>query len=161
MYKIEVVKLPMKEGLNIILGKTHFIKSAEDIPEALAESSTSIKFGFAFNEASGKRLIRHDGNDKDLEELAIEAAKLLSAGHVFVVYIKDAWPINVLNRLKQVSEVVEIVAATANPIEAIIVETSQGRGLLGVVDGFTPVGVEKEEDIKERKEFLRKIGYKR
>ena len=159
--KIEVVDIPVPQGTNVIVGYTHFIKSVEDIYEALVTSVPNIKFGLAFLEASGKRLIRYDGNDDELVKLAIEAAKKIGAGHTFIVYIKNAWPINVLNSLKNVQEVCRIYAATANPLQVIVAETDQGRGVLGVVDGFTPLGVESEEDIKERKEFLRKIGYKR
>ncbi len=159
--RIEVVDIPVPEGTNIIVGATHFIKSVEDIYEALITSSTCIKFGLAFLEASGKRLIRYDGNDDELVKLAIEAAKRIGAGHTFVIYLRNAWPINVLNRLKQVQEVITLYAATANPLQIIVAETDQGRGVLGVVDGFTPLGVESEEDRKERYEFLRKIGYKR
>ncbi len=159
--KIMVVDIPVPEGTNVIIGYTHFIKSVEDIYEALVTSTPTIKFGIAFNEASQKRLIRYDGNDEELIKLAIEAAKRIGAGHTFVVYIRDAWPINVLNQLKQVPEITSILAATANPVQAIIAETNQGRALIGVVDGFTPLGVEGEEDKRERIEFLRKIGYKR
>ncbi len=157
--KVERINVP--EGTNVIIGFTHFIKSVEDISEALITSSTCIKYGLAFNEASQKRLIRYDGNDQDLIKLAIEAAKTIGAGHTFVVYIRDAWPINILNSLKNVQEITTILTATANPVQVIIAETDQGRALLGVVDGYTPVGVEGEEDKKERIEFLRKIGYKR
>lgn len=159
--RIDVVDIPVPDGTNIIVGATHFIKSVEDIYEALITSSTCIKFGIAFLEASGKRLIRYDGNDEELIKLAIEAAKRIGAGHTFVIYLKDAWPINVLNRLKSVQEIITLYAATANPLQVIVAETDQGRGVLGVVDGFTPLGVESDEDRKERHEFLRRIGYKR
>ena len=159
--KISVVTIPVPEGTNVIVGASHFIKTVEDIYEALVTSVPGIKFGIAFCEASGKRLIRYDGTDEELIKLAIEAAKKIAAGHTFVIYLRNAWPINILNALKNVQEVLTIYAATANPLQVIIAETSQGRGVLGVVDGWTPLGVEKEEDIKERKEFLRKIGYKR
>ncbi len=159
--RIIVEKLDVPEGTNIIVGLTHFIKSVEDISEALITSAPGIKYGLAFNEASQKRLIRYDGNDEELISLAIKSAQKIGAGHTFVVYIREAWPINVLNSLKNVQEVTCILAATANPVEAVIAETSQGRALLGVVDGYTPLGVEGEEDKKERIEFLRKIGYKR
>lgn len=159
--RIEVVDIPVPEGTNVIVGATHFIKSVEDIYEALITSSTCIKFGLAFLEASGKRLVRYDGNDDELIKLAVEAARRIGAGHTFVVYLRNAWPINVLNRLKQVQEVITLYAATANPLQVVVAETDQGRGVLGVVDGFTLLGVESEEDRKERHEFLRKIGYKR
>lgn len=159
--RIEVVDIPVPEGTNVILGATHFIKSVEDIYEALITSSTCIKFGLAFIEASGKRLIRYDGNDEELVRLAVQVAERIGAGHTFVIYIRDAWPINVLNRLKHVQEVVALYAASANPVQVIVAVTDQGRGVLGVVDGFTPLGVESEDDRRERHEFLRRIGYKR
>jgi adenosine/AMP kinase len=159
--RIFSVKLEVPENTNIIVGLTHFIKSVEDISETIVTSCPTIKFGLAFNEASQKRLIRYDGNDDELVKLAINAAEKVGAGHIFVVYIRDAWPINVLNSLKSVQEVTCILAATANPVEAIVAETEQGRALLGVVDGYTPLGIEKEADKKERIDFLRKIGYKR
>jgi adenosine/AMP kinase len=159
--KLEVIDINIPQSANVIIGRSHFIKSVEDIYEALVTSSTSIKFGLAFNEASGKRLIRYDGNDEELISFAIEAARTIGAGHVFVIYLRNAWPINVLNALKSVQEVVSLYVATSNPVQLIIAETNQGRTILGAVDGFTPLGVESEEDVKERKELLRKIGYKR
>ncbi len=159
--KIDVIKIDIPEGTNVIIGQSHFIKTVEDLYETLSSSSPSLKFGIAFNEASGKRLIRYDGNDGDLIKLAIEQAKKIGAGHLFVIYLKNGYPINVLNRIKNTDEVVRIFAATANPLQVLVAETDQGRGVIGVVDGFTPLGVETESDIKERKEFLRKIGYKR
>ncbi|MEM0363098.1 MAG: adenosine-specific kinase [Sulfolobaceae archaeon] len=159
--KIDVVRIDIPKDTNVIIGQSHFIKTVEDIYETLASASPSLKFGIAFNEASGKRLVRYDGNDEELIKLAIENAKKIGAGHVFVIYIKNGYPINVLNRLKNVEEVVRIFAATANPLQVLVAETDQGRGIIGVIDGFTPLGVETESDIKERKEFLRKIGYKR
>ncbi len=159
--KIEAVKVVKpEENINIILGRSHFIKTVEDIYEALAESVPGIKFGIAFCEASGKRLIRFAGNDDELVKYAVENAKKIAAGHTFIILLKNAYPINVMHRLKAVSEITEIIAATANPLEVLIAETEQGRGIIGVVDGFTPLGVEEEGDIRERKEFLRKIGYK-
>jgi len=159
--KIDVVQMVIPEGANIIVGHSHFIKTVEDLYEALVTSCPDIKFGIAFAEASGKRLIRYDGNDQELIKAAIENCQRIGAGHIFVVLIRNAWPINVLNTLKNVQEVTHILAATANPLQVIVAETDQGRGVIGVVDGFTPVGVESEDDIRERKEFLRKIGYKR
>jgi len=159
--KIEVIDVPIPENTNVILAHSHFIKTVEDVYEALITSVPNIKFGIAFVEASGKRLIRFEGNDEELKKLAIDVALKIGAGHTLVIYIKNAWPINVLNALKNVQEVTRIYTATANPVQVIVAETNQGRSVLGVVDGFTPLGVEKEEDIKERKEFLRKIGYKR
>jgi adenosine/AMP kinase len=161
MVNIDVVRIDIPEGTNVIIGQSHFIKTVEDLYETLASSSPSIKFGIAFNEASGKRLVRFDGNDEELIKLAIENAKRIGAGHTFVIYIKNAYPINVLNRIKNVEEVVRIFAATANPLQVLVAETDQGRGVIGVIDGYTPLGVESEADIKERKEILRKFGYKR
>ncbi|MCD6483322.1 MAG: adenosine-specific kinase [Candidatus Aenigmarchaeota archaeon] len=158
--KTDVVKIEVPEGCNVIVGQAHFIKTVEDLYEALINSVPGIKFGIAFCEASGKRLVRVEGNDKELVGLAAEYAKVIGAGHSFIIFIKNAYPINVLKYIKQVPEVVRIFAATANPLEILIAETEQGRGIIGVVDGFKPVGIEKEEDAKERKEFLRKIGYK-
>ncbi|HIQ04030.1 MAG TPA: adenosine monophosphate-protein transferase [Desulfurococcales archaeon] len=137
-----------------------FIKTVEDLYEALITSVPGVKFGIGFCEASGDRLVRHDGNDEELRKLAAESALKIGAGHVFVIYIKGAWPINVLNTLKQVQEVCTIYAATANPVQVIVAETDQGRALVGVVDGYKPVGIEDERKIKERREFLRRIGYK-
>ena len=159
--RIEAVDLPLPEGTNVIVGKTHFIKSVEDLYEALITSCPSIRFGLSFCEASGKRLIRFEGNDKDLIDAAIEACKRISAGHVFVIYLRGGWPINVLNTIKNIQEVVTIEAATANPVKAIIADLGEQRGLLAIADGFKPLGVEDEEDIKERHDFLRKIGYKK
>ncbi len=159
--RFSVVRVPLPSGCNVIIGRSHFIKTVEDIYEALVTSVPGIRFGLAFNEASGKRLIRWDGNDEELVEAAINAAKAIGAGHIFVLYIRNAWPINILNALKHVQEVVELYVATANPVEVIVAETGQGRAIIGVVDGYTPVGVEGEEDKKERHSFLRKIGYKK
>ncbi len=159
--KLEVINVPIPKGANVIIGQSHFIKTVEDLYEALVTSVPGIKFGLAFNEASGKRLVRYDGNDEELVRYAIEAAKAIGAGHVFVLYIRDAWPINVLNTIKHVQEVVRIFVATANPVQVIVAETDQGRAVIGVVDGFTPLGIETEEDKRERHEFLRKIGYKK
>lgn len=159
--RIEVVDVPIPEGANVIIGHAHFIKTVEDLYEALVTSVPGIRFGLAFCEASQKRLIRYEGNDEELVKAAIEAAKRIAAGHTFVIYIRDAWPINVLNAIKNVQEVVTIHAATANPLQVIVAETNQGRGVLGVVDGYTPVGVESDEDKRERHLLLRKIGYKK
>lgn len=158
---ISVVNIKIPEGCNIIVARSHFIKTVEDVYEAIVETNSSLKFGIAFNEASGDRLIRWDGNDKDLIDNAIKIAKDLSVGHLLVILIKNGWPVNIVPRLKQVSEVLEILVATANPLQAIIASTDQGNAILGFVDGFSPKGVEEERDINERKEFLRKIGYKR
>ena len=160
-YKILIVDVPVPEKTNVIIGQTHFIKSVEDIAEVVATSVPNAKFGLAFNEASGDRLVRFDGNDPELVQLATESAKRIGAGHVFVLYLRDAWPINILNQIKNVQEVAHVFCATANPVQVVVIETSQGRGVLGVVDGYTVVGVEKDEDKKKRIEFLRRIGYKR
>ncbi|MHA1590123.1 MAG: adenosine-specific kinase [Candidatus Njordarchaeales archaeon] len=159
--EIKVIEIKPPEGVNIILGQSHFIKTVEDLYEALITASTSIKFGLAFVESSGPCLVRYDGNDEELTKLAVEYARKIAAGHLFVILLKDAWPINVLNRIKNVMEVVTLFAATANPVQVIVAETEQGRGVLGVIDGFHTKGVETEKEKKERHEFLRKIGYKR
>ncbi len=159
--RFEVVDIPIPEGCNVIIAHSHFIKTVEDVYEALITSVPNIRFGVAFVEASGKRLVRVEGNDNELKKLAADVALKIGAGHVLVIYIRNAWPINVLNALKNVQEITRIYTATANPLQVIVAETNQGRGVIGVVDGFTPLGVEGDEDIKERMEFLRKIGYKR
>ena len=158
--KLNVVSVVPPEGTNIIVGHSHFIKTVEDIYEAIVSTVPHMKFGLAFCESSGPRLIRREGNDKDLIRLATETALKIGAGHTFVLYIKDGYPINILNALKKVPEVVTLYCATANPVQFIVADTNQGRALLGVVDGGTPSGVESQEDVKERREFLRKIGYK-
>ena len=158
---IKNIKINVPEGTNIIIGQTHFIKSIEDLYEAIVNTSAHIKFGIAFNEASGVCLIRKDGNDQKLIELALIAAREIGAGHVFVIYMREGFPINILPSIKETREVVFIFCATANPLEVIVCETQLGRGVLGVVDGFSPKGVEDEGHIKERKELLRKFGYKR
>jgi len=161
MVKFDVVKIELPQGVSIILGQSHFIKTVEDLYEALVTSSTNIKFGIAFCESSGPALVRFDGNDEELTKLAVDFASKIAAGHVFVVLIKEAWPINVLDKIKKVDEVVTLYAATSNPLEVIIAETDQGRGVVTVIDGIKTKGVETEKDKKERHEFLRKIGYKR
>ena len=156
----KVIKIENPDNLNVILGQSHFIKTVEDIHEALVTSCPGIKFGLAFNEASGPCLVRYSGNDEELINLAVKNAKNVGAGHFFIIFLKEAFPINVLNKIKMVPEVVRIFAASANPMEVIVYETEQGRGVLGVVDGFSPKGEETEKEIKERKELLRKFGYK-
>ena len=158
--EFEVVDIEKPVDTNIIIGQAHFIKTTEDVHEALITSVPNIKFGFAFCESSGKRLIRVEGNDEELKRIATENALKIGAGHSFVLLIRNAWPINVLNTLKLVQEITTIYCATANPVQVIIARTDKGRAIVGVVDGETPLGVEKEEDIRERREFLRKIGYK-
>ena len=159
--EFKIVKIDVPEGCNVIIGRTHFIKTVEDIYEALVNTVPQMKFGIGFVESSGDCLIRHDGNDEELRKIAIENALKLSAGHCFIIVMKNAYPINVLDRIKATPEVVRIFCASANPIQVIIAETEQGRGILGVIDGMKSKGVEDEEKIKERIEFLRKIGYKR
>ena len=158
--ELKLVKLVNPENLNLILGHSHFIKTVEDIHEALVNTVPNIKFGIAFCEASEKRLIRWSGNDAKLIELARENAKLLGAGHSFIIFLGNAFPINVLRILKQVPEVCRIFCATANPVEVVVAQSEQGNGILGVIDGLSPVGIETENDIADRKSFLRKIGYK-
>ncbi|MEM4546295.1 MAG: adenosine-specific kinase [Nitrososphaerota archaeon] len=158
--KMKIIDVKVPEGCNVIFGITHFIKSVEDIYEAIVNSVPGAKFGLAFAEASGPCLIRHEGTDGELRKLAAETLLKIGCGHTFLVFIKDMYPINVLNRLKEVPEVCTILAATANPLQIVIVESEQGRGVLGVIDGYKSKGIEGDEDIKKRKEFLRKIGYK-
>ena len=154
------MKLETPEGCNLILGQSHFIKTVEDLYEAMASSTPTVKFGLAFCESSGDRLVRYEGNDEGLKEKAAENALRLGCGHSFVILMREAFPINVLNQIKVVPEVCNIHAATANPLEVIVAETEQGRGVLGVIDGQKPLGVEDEEGIRWRKEILRKFGYK-
>jgi adenosine/AMP kinase len=152
------VKVP--DGCNAILGQSHFIKTVEDLYEALVNAVPTVKFGLAFCESSGPCLVRYEGNDPELKELASKTAYQLSAGHTFIIFMRNAFPINVLDKVKSVPEVCNIYLATANPFQVILAETEQGRGILGVVDGFASKGIENEKDIAERKTFLRKIGYK-
>ncbi len=158
--ELKSVSMNIPEGANIIIGQTHFIKTVEDLYEIMVGISSQVKFGIAFCEASGDCLIRIAGNDATLQEQAIANAKALSAGHSFVILLKEAYPINFLNAIEQCPEVCNIYCATANPVEAIIAETEQGRGILGVIDGYSPQGVESEADIKARQNLLRQIGYK-
>lgn len=158
---LKLVPLEVPEGGNLILGQTHFIKSVEDIYEAIVNTVPQMKFGVAFNEASGPCLTRADGNDEALKALAIQNASALAAGHVFVVVMRDGYPINVLGRIQDVPEVCSIFCATANPVQAVVAESEQGRGVLGVIDGSSPKGVENAEDAGKRRAFLRTIGYKR
>ncbi|MDH7484663.1 MAG: adenosine-specific kinase [Anaerolineae bacterium] len=159
--ELKTVKLEKPEDVNLILGQTHFIKSVEDLHEALVTAVPGIKFGLAFCESSGKCLVRWTGTDDEMIELARKNALALSAGHAFVIFLAPGfYPINVLNGVKMVPEVCRIFCATANPVEVIIVETEQGRGILGVVDGLASKGIEGDEDIQWRKNFLRMIGYK-
>ncbi|HXX72054.1 MAG TPA: adenosine-specific kinase [Candidatus Acidoferrales bacterium] len=156
----KVVDVKVPDGCNAILGQSHFIKTVEDLHEAMVNSVPNAKFGIAFCESSGPCLIRLEGNDEELRQLASKTALEISAGHSFIIFMRNAYPINVLDKVKSVPEVCNVYLATANPFQVILVETSQGRGILGVVDGLASKGVETEKDIRERKEFLRKIGYK-
>ncbi len=156
----EAIQLEWEEDCNIIVGLSHFIKTVEDIPEILISSVPGIEYGLAFNEASGPCLIRTEGNNEKLIAEAVACAESVGAGHTFFLIIKNAYPINVLNQIKNCQEVVSIFAATANPLQIIVAGTDQGRGIIGVVDGFSPKGVEDKEDKVERKNLLRSIGYK-
>jgi len=158
--ELKSVKIEIPEGCNIILGQTHFIKTAEDLYEILATTVPQAKFGIAFTEASQECLIRKEGNDDKLVDICVKNLMSIGAGHVFCILLRDAFPINVLNAIKNCAEVCNIYCATANPLEVIVAETGQGRGVMGVVDGLSPQGVETEADRGKRKEFLRKIGYK-
>ena len=160
MVELQSSKIELPADIQIILAQSHFIKTVEDVSECLVNCVPNIKFGIAFCESSGPCLVRHAGNDSNLELLATDYAYKLSAGHSLIILVKEAYPINILPRLKEVPEIVNIYCATANPIEVIFIETEQGRAILGVVDGFKPKGIETEENIEERKQFLRKIGYK-
>jgi adenosine/AMP kinase len=158
--ELKTVRMEFPEDANIIIGQTHFIKTAEDLYEVMVSTVPGVKFGLAFNEASGPCLVRAEGNDSELKALAIKNVKAVGAGHVFVIILKDAFPINVLNAIKNCPEICSIFCATANEVEVIIAETDLGKGVLGVIDGNSPKGVETDKDIQERKEFLRMIGYK-
>lgn len=159
--KTKLVAVEIPEGCNVIFGHSHFIKTVEDLYETLVSSGIAIEFGIAFCEASQKRLVRTDGNDNEMIKMASKAADDVGAGHSFFIYMKNGFPINVLNRVKQIDEVCRIYCATANPLQVIVAETSQGRGVMGVIDGEAPLGIENDEDKAERKAFLRTIGYKR
>ncbi len=154
------VVIPAREGVNVILGQTHFMKSIEDLYEVLVSSVPGIKFGAVFCEASGPRLIRHEGNEPQLRDLAIKTAEQIGAGHVFIIFIKEAYPINVLNQIKNIQEVCNVFAASANQVEVIIAESSNGRGVVGVIDGGKPLGVENPSQREERIKKIREFGYK-
>ncbi len=159
--ELKVVKMEIPEGANIVIGQTHFIKSVEDLYEVMVGHVPNAKFGIAFCEASGACLVRTEGNDKELIDIAVKNASSLASGHTFVILMKNAFPINVLNAIKNCQEVCSIFCATANPVEVVIAETELGRGVMGVIDGSVPKGTEKEKDIRDRKALLRKFGYKR
>ena len=154
------VAIENPEELNLILGQSHFIKTVEDLHETLAGGVPGLGFGIAFCEASGPRLVRRSGNEPGLVDLATRNALAIGAGHAFIVFLRDGFPVNVLNQVKLVPEVCRIYCATANPVQVIVAETDQGRGILGVVDGGSPLGVETESDVAERRALLRRIGYK-
>jgi adenosine/AMP kinase len=158
--EIKIVAIENPDGLNMILGQSHFIKTVEDVYEIMVTTVPMAKFALAFCEASDKCLVRHAGTDDELLELAKKNAFNLSAGHSFIIFMKDMFPINVLNAIKNVPEVCRIFCATANPVEVIVAETDLGRGILGVIDGFKSKDIENEEEVRIRKDFLRKIGYK-
>ena len=159
--ELKTVKMEIPEGANIVIGQTHFIKSVEDLYEVMVGHVPNARFGIAFCEASGACLVRTEGNDKELIEIAVRNASSLASGHTFVILMKDAFPINVLNAIKDCQEVCSVFCATANPVEVVIAETELGRGVMGVIDGSVPKGTEKEKDIRDRKALLRKFGYKR
>lgn len=158
--ELKIIKIENPDNLNLILGQSHFIKTVEDVYEAMVSTVPMAKFGLAFCEASDVCLVRHTGTDEPLRELAKKNAYRLSAGHIFIVFMKDMYPVNVLNAIKSVPEVCRIFCATANPVEVIVAESEQGRGVLGVIDGYASKGIETDEDIKVRHNLLRMIGYK-
>lgn len=160
MPDLKIVKIQKPDDVNLILGQSHFIKTVEDLYEVLVNNVPGIKFGLAFVESSGACKVRSEGNDPELKKIAQDNALEIGAGHSFLVLIKNAYPINVLNAIKDIPEVCNIYCASANPVEVVIAETQMGRGILGVIDGLKPKGIESQEDIVWRKEFLRKIGYK-
>jgi adenosine/AMP kinase len=159
--ELKTVRIDIPEGTNVVIGQTHFIKTAEDLYEAIVTSVPQAKFGIAFCEASGPCLIRLEGNDERLKKAAADNAMKIAAGHTFVILIENAFPINILNRVKEVPEVCSIFCATANPVDVVLAENERGRGILGVIDGERPKGIESPKDVEDRKAFLRKIGYKR
>ena len=158
--EIKKIQIEPDEGINVICGQTHFIKSAEDLYEALVNAVPQVKFGLAFCEASGPCLVRYEGNDPELTDRAKDSAYKVGAGHFFIIFVKNAYPINILDKIKNCPEVCSIFCATANPIEILLVEDEQGKGIIGVIDGYKPKGIEDDRARKDRYEFLRKIGYK-
>jgi adenosine/AMP kinase len=160
MLEFKTVKVDVPQDCNVILGMAHFIKTIEDLHEALVNSVPNIKFGIGFCESSGPCLVRHEGNDDELRQLATEKALEMGCGHSFIIFLRNAYPINVLDKIKNVPEVCTIHAATSNPLEVIVAQTEQGRGIIGVVDGLASKGIETAAEIDKRKDFLRKIGYK-
>lgn len=160
MQDIKIVRIEKPEAMNFILGQSHFIKTVEDIHETLVGAVPGIKFGVAFCEASGPRLVRWSGTDQECIELAKKNAQAIGAGHSFIIFLGNVFPINVLNAVQNVPEVCRVYCATANPVEVLLAETAQGRGIIGVIDGGSPLGIEGEKEIAERKAMLRKFGYK-
>ncbi len=160
MLQFKTIRIQPPLDTNLILGQAHFIKTAEDLYEAIVNAVPNAKFGLAFCESSGPCLVRHEGNDADLRRFASEKALEIGCGHSFLIILKNAYPVNIIDKVKAVPEVCTIYAATANPLEIIVAETEQGRGIMGVIDGSHSKGIESDENIKERREFLRKIGYK-
>ena len=158
--KLKTVKIDRPEGMNIILGQCHFIKTIEDLHEAISGGVPSAKFGIAFSESSGPCLIRRSGNDPELIDLAVKNMSNIAAGHTFIIMLRNLYPINILNSIKNVPEVCNIYCATANPVEVILAENNLGRGIMGVIDGSPPKGIEDEKEVEERKSLLRKLGYK-
>ena len=158
--ELKSLKVDIPQGLNIIIVQSHFIKTIEDLYELLVSSSASLKFGVAFSEASTECLVRHEGNDPELEKLATDTAFSLACGHVFVIFLKDGFPINVLNAVKACQEVCQIFCATANPLQVIVASSEQGNGIMGVIDGSKPAGIETDENKKHRQEVLRRFKYK-
>jgi len=158
--ELKSIAVERPDDANVIIGQTHFIKTIEDIHELMVTSVPGVKFGLAFNEASGPCLVRHSGTDAELEQLAVKNSQTIGAGHTFTLIMRGAYPINVLTQLKALSEVCSIFCATANPVSVIVAENETGRGILGVIDGEKPKGVEGDKEIADRKAFLRKIGYK-
>jgi hypothetical protein len=161
MLDFESVRMQFPSDTNIIIGQTHFIKTVEDLYEAVVGTVPQVKFGVAFNEASGPCLVRSDGNDEELKSVAVKNAQALGSGHVFVLVIRNAYPINLLKAIRNVDEVCSIFCATANPVEVIVAHNEQGRGIMGVIDGNSPKGVEGPADVTARKDLLRRFGYKR
>jgi adenosine/AMP kinase len=159
---MEILSVPVEkpDDANVVIGQSHFIKTVEDLHEVLAGSSPHLKFGLAFCESSGPRLVRRSGNDAALVDAAVRIAQAIGAGHCFVVLLREGFPVNVLNALKLVPEVCSVFCATANPVEVVVAQTTGGRGILGVVDGATPLGVESAADVEDRKGLLRRFGYK-
>ncbi len=158
--ELHTVPVVLPADANVVVGQAHFIKTIVDLHETLASVSPTLRFGAAFNEASGPRLVRRSGNDDELTEAAVATALAIGAGHVFVVFLRDGFPLNVLDRVRSIPEVVGIFCATANPLEIVVAETTTGRGVIGVIDGQTPVGVETDDDVTARLQLLRDIGYR-